>query len=209
MSIEPLLHVVEAPADTHGEFLLPQLSVKLKEDNVGVRKYSRQATWITQVGQERLLNPCGVILRRGLQPKLLSLSMALGVTLGLFPVCGITVLLCAVAAVILQSNCHVPTLMLSNIAVAPFQLMTTFMRVGELVTRADHSPFPPDGFWVALRGQESRALLINGMLHVVIGWCLFAPFSVALLFIVSLPIFHFSLTRCFPNRAPEVPQLPC
>ncbi|MCO5586371.1 hypothetical protein L7F22_040311 [Adiantum nelumboides] len=200
MSSEPLLDVIEVPVNEtcrhEGDFLLPQLSVKLKGDViVANKKFSRRTTWVAQCGQERLINPCNIFLRRGLEPKFLSLSMALGITLGLFPICGITILLCAIAAVILQSNCHIPTLMLSNIAVSPLQLMMPFMRVGELVTGADHSPVAPDGFWIALRGHEPHAVINGLMLHVIIGWCLFAPLSVGILYIVSFPVFYVSLTR--------------
>ncbi|KAI5055016.1 hypothetical protein GOP47_0030161 [Adiantum capillus-veneris] len=191
MSSEPLLGVIEAPvADPQrheGDFLLPQLSVKLKGDVIFANENFRRTTWIVQFGQERLVNPCSIILRRGLEPKLLTISLALGVTLGLFPISGITILLSAIAAVILQSNCHVPTLMLSNVVVSPVQLMMPFMRVGEMVTGADHSPVAPAGFWIALRGHEPHAVIYAMMLHVIIGWCLFAPLSVGLLYIVSFP----------------------
>eukprot|EP00250_Pteridium_aquilinum_P017757 c23771_g1_i2 orf=835-1284(+) len=132
MSSEPLLHADETgklpsadPRNQEGDFLLPQLSVKLKNDIIVVNNGTQQRAWIVQWGRQKLVYPCGVICRRGLEPKLLSLSMALGVTIGLFPICGVTILLCAMVAVILQSKCHLPTLILANFAVSPFQLGCT------------------------------------------------------------------------------------
>lgn len=203
---ESLLHVDATdnhPSDFHaheGGFLLPQLSVKLKDEIIVMNKGTQRRTWIVQWSRQGLIDPCCFILRRGLEPKLLSLSMALGVTIGLLPVFGVAILLCAIAAVILQSKCHVPTLMLANLVVSPFQLMIPFMRVGELVTGADHLTVAPGGFWVALRRHEPPAYMYGMMLHVIIGWCLFAPLSVAFLYIVSLPIFCYLLKKCGPYQ---------
>ncbi|KAH7289327.1 hypothetical protein KP509_31G070300 [Ceratopteris richardii] len=201
MSSEHLLDVNETPPEDskpEGDFLLPQLSIKLKEDISYGSQESHGINWILHLGQQRLVNPCSNILWRGFHPRLVSLSLALGITLGLFPICGITILLGAMAAVVLQSNCHLPTLLVSNILATPFQLTVPFIRVGELVTRAEPSPIPPTGFWIALRGQEPHAMM-NGMLHVIIGWCFFAPLSVTLLYILSFPVLHLS----FRSRCPD------
>ncbi|KAH7294054.1 hypothetical protein KP509_28G054300 [Ceratopteris richardii] len=115
MSSETLLVVTDVPADNYkqdGEFLLPQLTVKLKDEVV----FSRGGF------QEHLTSPCSNILWRGLRPTAISLSVALGVTLGLFPISGLRILFSAMAAMILQSNCHIPTLLLSSIIACPFQL---------------------------------------------------------------------------------------
>ncbi|KAH9331420.1 hypothetical protein KI387_003528, partial [Taxus chinensis] len=56
-----------------------------------------------------VVDPIVVILRRGVEPKQLALSAALGLTLGVFPICGVTVLLCGIAAAVLGSTVHAPT----------------------------------------------------------------------------------------------------
>ncbi|KAF6143936.1 hypothetical protein GIB67_001730 [Kingdonia uniflora] len=59
---------------------------------------------------------------RGAEPKQLAFSTALGITLGVFPVCGVTVLLCGVAIALLGSRCHSPSLMLANFIATPLEL---------------------------------------------------------------------------------------
>ena len=44
------------------------------------------------------------LLRQGLTPKKLAFTIALGITLGVTPVLGSTVLLCTLAAIVLQLN---------------------------------------------------------------------------------------------------------
>lgn len=208
MSSEPLLtkdgkdrHSFDFPP-REGDFLLPQLSVKLKDEIIVMNKGRWRRAWIVQWGHRRIVDPFVVILRRGLEPKLLSLSMALGLTFGLFPLCGVALLLCAIAAVILQSNCHVPTLMLANFVASPFELglLVPFARVGELVTgEEEHFIITPGGFWEAIREHEPRAFMF-GILHAVIGWSVFAPISIAFLYITTLPIFRCLIARFGPNQ---------
>lgn len=171
-----------------------------KRDVVIINEGYWHQTWIVRWGRHRVFDPFIVILRRGLEPKLLSLSAALGLTLGVFPVCGVTVGLCAIAAVILQSKCHWPTLILANFVVTPFQLglVVPFVRVGELVTNGHHFPFTPKALWNFIRGRASRDVLF-GVLHAVIGWSIFAPFTFSFFFVIFFPIFRCLIRRFGPT----------
>ncbi|MCO5559496.1 hypothetical protein L7F22_013097 [Adiantum nelumboides] len=140
---------------------------------------------------------------RGLEPKLLSLSAALGLALGVFPVCGVPLLFCAIVALVLRSNCHVPTIMLGNFVASFFELglVVPYMRAGEFVTGGEHFRLSTGEFWEALRGHESHMLMF-GMLHAIIGWTVFLPVTVAVLYICSLPIFKYLAARI------AIPKLP-
>jgi hypothetical protein len=59
-------------------------------------------------------------LRQGMTPRDLALALALGVTLGTFPVIGATSMLCVAASVLLRLN--LPTIQSVNWAVSPLQL---------------------------------------------------------------------------------------
>jgi uncharacterized protein (DUF2062 family) len=59
---------------------------------------------------------------RGTEPKQLALSGALGLTLGVFPICGVTVFLCAAAVAILGGKCNAATVMLANFVATPIEL---------------------------------------------------------------------------------------
>ncbi|KAI5054691.1 hypothetical protein GOP47_0029836 [Adiantum capillus-veneris] len=125
-------------------------------------------------------------IHMGLEPKLLSLSAALGLALGVFPICGVPLVFCAAVALVLRSNCHVPTLMLGNFVASFFELwlVVPYMRAGELVTGGEHFPLSTGEFWEALKGGESHTLIF-GMLHAIVGWSVFLPITVAVLYILQ------------------------
>ncbi|KAI5073546.1 hypothetical protein GOP47_0011559 [Adiantum capillus-veneris] len=169
------------------------LSVVRKKELIDSPSGAWRQTWIAKWGHRKVVDPFIVILQRGLESKLLSLSAALGLTIGLFPVCGVTMVFCALAAVLLRSKCHVPTLMLGNFVASVFELglLIPLMRVGEMVTGGEHFIISSSGLWEAIRGRQPPHGLVFGMLHAVIGWSLVAPFCVAVLYIVFLPIFQY------------------
>ncbi|KAJ6932563.1 hypothetical protein NC651_008101 [Populus alba x Populus x berolinensis] len=71
---------------------------------------------------KKIVDPLYQILRRGLEPKQLAFSTALGIALGIFPICGVTVLLCGLAIALLGSLCHAPTVLLANFIATPVEL---------------------------------------------------------------------------------------
>ncbi|RYQ87001.1 hypothetical protein Ahy_B09g094500 isoform E [Arachis hypogaea] len=79
-------------------------------------------TGITSWFQKKITDPLISILRRGAEPSQLAFSAALGITLGVFPICGVTVFLCGIVIALLGSNCHAPTVMLANFIATPVEL---------------------------------------------------------------------------------------
>lgn len=185
-----------------GGFLLPQMSVVRKRELSAAGSGAWRQTWIVKWGRRKVVDPFMMILQRGLEPKLLSLSAAVGLTIGLFPVCGVTMILCALAAVILRSNCHVPTLMLGNLVASIFELglLIPLMRVGEVVTGGEHFSISSSGLWEAIRGREPPHALVFGMLHAVVGWSIMAPISIAILYIGFLPVFQYLTAKFGANK---------
>lgn len=211
MSSEPLLPsrkeewrpVVNCSFDFHSIEELPQASLELKQELIVVEKGAWRQFRIVQWSQQKVVNPFVVILRRGLEPKLLSLSAALGLTLGVFPICGIPLVFCALVAMVLQSKCHVPTLMLGNFVASFFELglVVPYMRVGESVTGVEHFSLSSSGLWEALRGHESK-VLVFGMLHAIIGWSILAPITIAVLYISFLPVFKYFTAKLEITKLP-------
>lgn len=208
MSAEPLLPTRRADWEplskcafdfhqTDGDYRSPEMVPK---NLIVVIRGQWQRTWIVRWYQRKVFEPFVVILRRGLEPRFLSLSAALGLTLGVFPVCGVTVILCAITAVLLGSNCHMPTLMLANFMMTPLELglIVPFLRVGELVTHGQHFPLSTDALWKAITGRGSHALML-GILHAVLGWSIFAPGLVAIFYVTLHPIFRYLITRFGTN----------
>src|SRR5690242_16181112 len=95
------------------------------------RIVSTQSGVMEDVLKERLLQPVVDLLRQGVTPEKIALSMALGATLGVFPALGWTTILCAIAAFALRLN--LPAIQLVNYLVYPAQLalLLPFFRLGE------------------------------------------------------------------------------
>ncbi|XP_027148088.1 uncharacterized protein LOC113748740 isoform X2 [Coffea eugenioides] len=111
--------------------------------------------------RKKLLDPLLHILRMGAEPKQLAFSAALGITLGVFPICGVTFFLCGLAIALLRSSCHAPTVMLANFVATPIELslIIFFLRFGEFITGGPHFPLTSDALKKVLTGQASREIL--------------------------------------------------
>ncbi|PON95153.1 E3 ubiquitin-protein ligase [Trema orientale] len=156
---------------------------------------------------KKIVDPLLQILRRGAEPKLLAFSAAVGITLGLFPICGVTVFLCGMAIALLGSNCHAPTVMLANFIATPIELslVVPFLRFGELISGGSHFPLTSDALKKVLTGQASREVLLS-IAHALLGWLIAAPFILAMLYILLLPCFKI-LVRKF-SVVPSSPKKP-
>lgn len=148
------------------------------------------------------------ILRRGAEPKQLAFSAALGMTLGVFPICGVTVVFCGLAAAILgPSKCNGPIMMLSNFVATPLQmsLMVPFLRGGERITGSPAFALSRDAFWQALTGKTSSGLFLFALVHACLGWLVFSPFLFTILYSLLLPVTRFAQRR-FGGRDQLLPK---
>ena len=83
------------------------------------------------------------LLRQGLTPEKLALSLALGAGLSCFPIFGTTTLLCT--AVALGFRLNLPAIQVGNYLALPLQLalFVPFLRLGERIFRAPRLPLSP------------------------------------------------------------------
>jgi len=81
----------------------------------------------------KIVLPVVDLLRQGITPEKIALSIALGVVLGIFPVLGSTTLLCAAAALVLRLN--LPAIQLVNYLIYPLQLILflPFLKAGSRI----------------------------------------------------------------------------
>src|ERR1700674_334385 len=145
----------------------------------------------------RLARPILELLRQGITPEKIALSVALGAALGVFPAIGLSTAICAIAALFLRLN--LPAIQIANYFVYPVQiaLLLPFFRLGEKLFRAPHLPLSVSqivsmahaNLWGAIK------LLWNTTWHAVVVWALLAPFAVALIYLVLLPIFRRMVRR--------------
>lgn len=128
------------------------------------------------------------LLRKGVSPQKLALSVALGVALGVFPVLGTTTALCAIAALVLRLN--LPAIQLVNYVVYPAQiaLLIPFFRLGERIFRAPRLPLSATQIVAMFRASYVHAFqaLWTTTWHAVVAWGLLAPLAVALLYGILL-----------------------
>jgi uncharacterized protein (DUF2062 family) len=129
-------------------------------------------------------------LRQGITPQKIALTVAIGATVGLFPILGSTTLLCFLAGVLLKLN--QPIIQAVNYLVYPLQVtgIYFFIRIGESLTRT-----PPLQFSIAGLIQQFRAAPLHffqefGMtaLRGVLAWTLIAPLVAAALYFGLLPV---------------------
>ncbi|HYL77201.1 MAG TPA: DUF2062 domain-containing protein [Bryobacteraceae bacterium] len=81
----------------------------------------------------KIVLPLVDLLRQGVTPEKIALSISLGIAIGIFPVLGSTTLLCAAAAVVLRLN--LPAIQLVNYLVYPLQLILflPFLKAGSRI----------------------------------------------------------------------------
>ncbi|PHT50727.1 hypothetical protein CQW23_10474 [Capsicum baccatum] len=156
---------------------------------------------------KKVVDPLLQILRRGLEPKQLAFSVALGVTLGLFPIVGVAVFLCGFAIAALGSMCHAPTVLLANFIVTPIELslVIPFLRLGESVSGGPHFALTSDALTKVLTGKASWEVILS-IYHALLGWLVATPFILAGLYVLLLPCFTI-LVRKFSSGG-GVPSSP-
>jgi uncharacterized protein (DUF2062 family) len=125
------------------------------------------------------------LLRQGVTPEKLALSLALGVALGVFPVLGTTTALCALAAFALRLN--LPAIQIVNWFVYPLQfaLLLPFFRLGEWIFRAPPLPLSAMQIVAMVRASywHSMFVLWTTTCHAILAWCLTAPVLVVALYV--------------------------
>ena len=150
--------------------------------------------------RERITGLLVAQLAQGITPEKIALSIALGITLGVFPVLGATTMLCAIAGVRLKLN--QPIIQLVNWLVYPLQLtlILVFVRIGEWITHAPPVNFSVPQLIQTFHESPVKFLQVFGMsqLQGIIAWLFIAPIVTAILFFALVP----PLKRLAPKAAP-------
>lgn len=154
---------------------------------------------------KKIADPLMQIIRRGVEPKQLAFSTALGLTLGVFPICGTTVFLCGMAIALFGNHCHAPSMMLANFVATPIELslVIPFLRLGELISGGPAFPLTSDALKKVLTGQASQEVLLS-VLHALLGWIIAAPFILGALYTAFLPCFKLLVHKF--SRIPSSPK---
>jgi uncharacterized protein (DUF2062 family) len=121
--------------------------------------------------------------RQGLTPHKLAMTCALGVILGIFPVFGVTTILCFVVAIPLRLN--IPVIQLVNYLVAPLQLLfiIPFIKIGTILFHLNPFPYDSDKL-IELFKSDFFLLLKEVGLALLLGIGVWASFAVPLFFVL-------------------------
>ena len=134
--------------------------------------------------RRRLVEPVLALLRQGLSPDKLALSLACGVGCGLFPVLGATTILCTIVALALRLN--LPAIQLVNYLLSPLQvlLIIPFTRVGEKLVGAVPQPLSIKAALALIDSGIIRAVTVLGdaIFHASIAWIVIGPAAIWLLY---------------------------
>ncbi len=121
----------------------------------------------------KLVEPFLDLLRQGITPEKVALTIALGVTLGVTPVVGSTTILCTAAAIGLRLN--LPAIQLVNGVVYPLQLVLIipFLRAGAwLFGDTSLAGITLARLFAMIRSDAWQAILTlwSATLHALVAW---------------------------------------
>jgi uncharacterized protein (DUF2062 family) len=134
--------------------------------------------------------PIGDLLRQGITPEKVALSIALGVVVGVFPMLGTTTLLCAGVAIPLRLN--LPAIQLVNFLIYPMQLILflPLLRAGSRLANA--SPVTMSLKQIFGMMQSDLFGLIKMLWSATVGavaiWLVLAPIAAAVIYFSIAPI---------------------
>jgi uncharacterized protein (DUF2062 family) len=140
--------------------------------------------------QRRLVQPLLQLLRLGVTPEKIALSLAVGVVLGTFPVLGSTTILCTLAVFALGLN--FASIQIVNYLVYPLQLalLVPLLRAGQILFRARTLPFKLADILAMIHESPGGAIRVlwTATLHAMVAWAILAIPMILLLNVILRPV---------------------
>lgn len=141
--------------------------------------------------RRRVAEPLLALLRQGIAPDRLALSVAIGIVVGNIPIFGASTVLCAAIALAFRLN--PAAIQIAQAAMAPTQLLLTvpFVRLGEWLTRSPPQSLPARADLAMFVGGAGHTMFALGraVLHAGLAWLLVAPAAVFLIYKALTPVF--------------------
>lgn len=115
--------------------------------------------------RKKIYNPLVLLLKQGVSPQKLALSITFGVLIGIIPVLGITTVTCAVVAYFLRLN--MAAIQLANWLVYPFQLLfyIPFLKTGEWIFENPRIPVSVTKLAIMIKEDWLLSLKTFGLAH--------------------------------------------
>ena len=145
---------------------------------------------IGEVIRRKVIQPFIELLRQGITPERIALTIALGITLGVTPVLGSASLLCTIAAVALRLN--LPAIQLVNGLVYPLQLVliVPFLRLGAWIFRVAPPAVSVPYLFSLIRANVWHAIatLWTATMHALVAWLVLGCLTTGLLYLLLVPL---------------------
>jgi len=145
----------------------------------------------------KLVDPILAFLKQGMTPNKLALSISLGFCFGLFPIVGITTLLCLAISLILKLN--VAAMQLINYLVYPVQLIIIIplIHLGSYITGVNPIPYSIQEIIDIVNKDMYQAFELLGVatLMGILAWVIIiVPLSVIIYIILRMVFFKLART---------------
>ena len=150
-----------------------------------------------------VITPIVELLRQGLTPQMLAISMASGIIIGTFPIVGTTTAICTVVAILFRMNLLVTQL--GNWLMYPIEilLIVPFIILGEHLFG---TPFTlnTSHFLLMLHTDlwATVQMFSRMIIHATVAWILFALPAFAAVYAILYPVFrhlHARIMRKYPS----------
>lgn len=153
--------------------------------------------------QRWVVDPVGKQLTQGVTPEKISLSIAVGSALALFPILGTTTTLCIVAGVVLGLNQPIIQGVNALCTFAYFPVLLAFVRLGDVVLRSAPSSLNIALMITTFTHQPGQFLRQFGStaLHAILGWAIVAPCWTVAVYLALLPTLRAAARRVRPVAA--------
>jgi len=142
------------------------------------------------MGRDRWLKPIVDLLKQGISPEKIALTVALGAFIGVIPMLGTTTILCTLAALWLRLN--IPAIQLVNAIVYPLQLilLIPFYRLGAWLFRADAATISLAGVKNLIQAGILHAIqtLWVVTVHALVAWLILGTLGSLVVYAAVLPL---------------------
>jgi uncharacterized protein (DUF2062 family) len=157
--------------------------------------------------RRRVIIPILELLKQGVTPEKLALSLAIGTVLGVSPILGLTTALAFMICYWFRLN---PVAMqLMNYVMYPFQILLflPFIRAGESLFHADRLRINATQLQQLIHGDAGVAIrmLWTTIWHAVTVWALLSPAAVFLLYLVLKPVLRHAVRTLHVRQRVEPP----
>lgn len=142
--------------------------------------------------RKRVVDPLIALLKQGLSPEKLALSVGFGIMIGVFPMLGSTTFLCILIGFVVGLN--QPALQIVNHCMYPLQilLLLPFLQLGNRLFQVPPIPLSLTQIMGMLQADvwgTVRAFWTTTLRGIVI-WCLSAPVVISIVYFALAPVFR-------------------